>query len=233
MKVLAHRGASRVAPENTLEAFARAVALGADGVELDVHRTSDGGLVVHHDPDAGELGLLAERSLVDVRAGLPHLPTLAEALDVCAGLLVNVEIKNLPGSPGHDPDEQAADAVTALVAARGHRDDVLVSSFGIGAIDRVHELDARVPTGLLTIVGFDPIEALARAHERGHRSVHPDVRSLGGTVVLELVELAHALGIAIYPWTVDDPDEIRRLAAAEVDGVITNVPDVALAALGR
>jgi glycerophosphoryl diester phosphodiesterase len=231
MKVLAHRGASRVARENTLEAFARAVEMGADGVELDVHRTNDGALVVHHDPDAGELGLLGERSHAEVRAALPHVPTLAEVLDVCAGLLVNVEIKNLPGWPGHDPEERAADAVVALVQERERRDDVLVSSFGIDAVDRTHALDGRVATGLLTILGTDPLEALTLAHQHGHRSLHPDARALRGPVARALVERAGELGLAIYPWTVDDPDEIRRLAAAGVDGVITNVPDVARRAL--
>ena len=129
--VLAHRGANRVAPENTVEAFARALALGADGVELDVHRTADAGLVVHHDAEAGGLGVLADRSLTEIREVLPAAPTLEEALDVCSGALVNIEIKNLPGDADFDPGESAAGLVVALLAARGHRDEVVVSSFNL------------------------------------------------------------------------------------------------------
>ena len=86
--VLAHRGANRLEPENTLAAFRRALELGADGVELDVHRTADGGLVVHHDAVAPGVGLLAELTADAVRAAAPQIPTLAEALDVCAGRTV-------------------------------------------------------------------------------------------------------------------------------------------------
>src|SRR6478735_8478443 len=103
--VLAHRGASAQAPQNTLEAFALARTLGADGVELDVRHTADDMLVVHHDPDAEGIGLLAGADFATVRAAQPALPTLAEALAQCEGMLVNVEIKCLPWEPDADlPD---------------------------------------------------------------------------------------------------------------------------------
>src|SRR5574341_425387 len=108
-RILAHRGACLVARENTIDAFAQARALGADGIELDVHRSADGVLVVHHDPAAPEFGVLADHSLAEIRAGLPHVPTLEESLDACAGLHVNVEVKNLPGDPDFDHDDTAAD----------------------------------------------------------------------------------------------------------------------------
>src|SRR6188768_3753377 len=97
--VLAHRGACRQAPENTLNAFARARALGADGVELDVRRSADGVLLVHHDATAEPLGAFAALPFAEIRAARPSVPTLAEALDACAGLLVNVEVKCLPWEP--------------------------------------------------------------------------------------------------------------------------------------
>ena len=118
MLVLAHRGSRREAPENTLEAFSVARAQGADGVELDVHRTTDDGLVVHHDADAAGFGLLADHSLRAVRAALPSVPTLAEVLEECRGLLVNVEIKNAPGDADHDPRCRASDLVVDLLRAR-------------------------------------------------------------------------------------------------------------------
>jgi glycerophosphoryl diester phosphodiesterase len=233
VRVLGHRGAPRVAPENTLDAFAVAAALGADGVELDVHRTADGELVVHHDAVAPGLGVLAEHTLVEIRRARPTVPTLEEVLDACAGLHVNVEVKNLPGDADYDPDDRVAIAVVDLLRARDDRDDVLVSSFNLASIDRVRALAPELPTGFLTVVGFDPIEAVTAAEGRGHGAVHPDVRSLTGPVAAATVAHAHDLGLAVNVWTVNDPDEIRRLAAAGVDAVITDVPEVALAALGR
>src|SRR5215203_4377279 len=105
MLVLAHRGANRVAPENTVAAMQEAVDRGADGVELDVHRSADGVLVVHHDAEtpAGRLADLTTAALRDV---VPDAPMLSEVLDVCRGRLVNVEVK--------DPDPRAATALVEL-----------------------------------------------------------------------------------------------------------------------
>ncbi|MFN8025509.1 MAG: glycerophosphodiester phosphodiesterase family protein [Acidimicrobiia bacterium] len=94
--VLAHRGSRLREPENTVSAFARAMSEGADGVELDVHRTADGELVVCHDA-ASPAGVVSDMTLAEVQRAFPLVPTLAAALDACAGGLVNVEIKNLPG----------------------------------------------------------------------------------------------------------------------------------------
>ena len=100
MLVLAHRGANRLAPENTVPAMREAVDRGADGVELDVHRTTDDVLVVRHDAET-PIGLLGEVTAVDLARALPDVPTLAAVLDVCRGRLVNIEIK--------DPDPRAAE----------------------------------------------------------------------------------------------------------------------------
>jgi glycerophosphoryl diester phosphodiesterase len=231
-KVLAHRGARRVAPENTLEAFVAAADLGADGVELDVHRTADGALVVHHDAAAHGVGVLAEHGLADVRALRPDLPTLEEALEACAGMLVNIEVKNLPGDADYDPTDGAAVAVVELLAGRGLRDHVLVSSFNLESADRVRALDASIATGFLTLVGMDPVDGVEVAHAHGHGALHPDVRSLAGGVAAATVARAHELGIAVNAWTVNGEHEMRRLAAAGVDAIITDVPDVARRVLG-
>jgi glycerophosphoryl diester phosphodiesterase len=216
-----------VAPENTVEAFAAAAALGADGVELDVHRTADGALVVHHDAAASGVGVLAERSLVDIRKARPDMPVLEEALDACDGLLVNIEVKNLPGDADYDPADGVAMAVVALLNERGQRDDVLVSSFNLESADRVRALDESIPTGFLTLVGMDPLDGVEVAHAHGHVAVHPDVRSLARGAADATVARAHELGLAVNVWTVNGEDEMRRLAAAGVDALITDVPDVA------
>ena len=231
-RVLAHRGATAVAPENTLQAFVAASAVGADGVELDVHRTADGGLVVHHDAEARGPGVLAQRTQAEIRAARPEIPTLDEALEVCAGMLVNVEVKNLPGDADYDPGEAVAAGVVELLARRGRQDDVLVSSFNLESADRVRELDASIPTGFLTLVGMDPVDAVDVAHAHGHSAVHPDVRALVGDAAGATVARAHELGMAVNVWTVNGEDELRRLAAAGADAVITDVPDVARRVLG-
>lgn len=216
ISVIAHRGASVACPENTLEAFAEAVRQGADGVELDVRRSRDGALVVRHDP-------------LPVDGPLPAgLPELEAALDVCRGLLVNVEVKNLPHEPGWDPEEQVAADVVALLGERGRRDRVVVSAFTVATLDAVRSADPSVPTGLLTLAAFDQAAALALVVERGHAALHPRHEGL----TPELVAAAHEAGVAVTTWTVDDPDRLRAVAALGVDAVITNVPDVALSVLG-
>ncbi len=229
--VLAHRGANRVAPENTLPAFAAALEQGADGVELDVHRTVDRRLVVHHDAAAPPLGVLAGLTLEAIRAGRPEIPTLEEALDVCAGFLVNVEVKNLPGDADYDPADEAAELLVELLAGRDHRDDVLVSSFNLPTIDRVRALDASVPTALLTYTSFDPIVAVGVARDRGHVAIHPAVQAMAGDVAAAVVDAAHRAGLRVNVWTVDDVDELQRLAGAGVDGLVTDVPDLAVRVL--
>jgi glycerophosphoryl diester phosphodiesterase len=226
-RVLGHRGARRVAPENTVEAFVAAAALGADGVELDVHRTADGGLVVHHDADARGLGLLAERTAADIRAVRPEIPTLEEALEACLGMLVNIEVKNLPGDADYDATDGVATAVVEMLGRRAPRDEVLVSSFNLESVDRVRALDGSMATGFLTLIGMDPVDGVEVAHAHGHAAVHPDVRSLRGPAASATIARAHAHGMAVNVWTVNDEDEMRRLAAAGADALITDVPDVA------
>jgi glycerophosphoryl diester phosphodiesterase len=229
--VLAHRGANRHAPDNTLAAFSRAVELGADGVELDIHRTADGRLVVRHDAKT-PAGLLSDMGLDTVRSAFPDVPTLEDALDVCAGLLVNVEIKNSVEEGDRDPSERAAILLVELLQRRGWRDRVLVSSFNMPSIDRVRSLAPNVSTGLLTW-RTDPLQALAIAESHGHRAVHPGVRSLRRVGAGAVVARAHERGVKVNVWTVNNARELKRLAAAGVDGLITDVPDVALRALGR
>jgi glycerophosphoryl diester phosphodiesterase len=226
-RVLAHRGARRVAPENTVEAFAAAARLGAEGVELDVHSTADGVLVVHHDADARGIGVLAEHPLEAVRTTRPDIPTLEEALEACAGMLVNIEVKNLPGDADYDPADGSAGTLVELLAGRDRSDDVLVSSFNIASADRVRALDATIPTAFLTLVGIDPLDGVEVAHAHGHGAVHPDVRSLKGEAAEATIARAHELGMAVNVWTVNGEAEMRRLAAAGADALITDVPDLA------
>jgi glycerophosphoryl diester phosphodiesterase len=228
--VLAHRGACRRAPENTLEAFRVARELGADGVELDVRRTRDGVLVVSHDPVIEGFGLLVEHPFAGLRGAVPGVATLEEAFDELAGLVVNVEIKCFPTEPDADPERAVARAVVELVERRALHEQVIVSSFELEVVDLVRALDSRVVTAWLT-AGLAPATALPIAAERGHAWLHPDRASMHGAAADDAVRDAQRLGVRLDVWTVDDPDEIARLATAGVDAVITNLPDLALATL--
>jgi glycerophosphoryl diester phosphodiesterase len=219
-----HRGASADAPENTIAAFALARTQGADGVELDVRRSADGDLVLHHDPVLPDGRVIVGTPSADLP---PHVPTLEAALDECAGLVVNIEVKNSPFEADHDPACTVADDVVAVLASRGGADRVLVSSFDLATVDRVRELDPGVPTALITFVHPMGADAIVLAAERGHRAINPD----HATVEVAFVGLAHAAGLEVNVWTVDEPDRLRELAGAGVDGIVTNVPARAREAL--
>lgn len=218
--MIAHRGASRAAPENTREAFRLARRLGADMVELDVRRTGDGVLAVHHDA-----ALADGRLIVSVPwSGVPDsVPTLADALRACDGMDINVEIKNLPGEPDFDDQDLVARAVPVLAAELGLTDRVLVSSFNLRTVDVVRRVDRRLATAWLVIGLGDPDETVARTAAHGHAALHPHDHLVGPG----LVSACHDAGLAVNVWTVDDPSRMAELVAWGVDGICTNVPDVA------
>ena len=222
-EVIAHRGASRVERGNTVAAFERAVELGSDGIELDVRRTADGLLVVHHDAVLGDGRVIVETR----RSELPfYVPTLAEALDACAGAWVNLEIKNDPGEPDFDPDDAVVEGVLAELERRGAgAGPWLVSSFRLETVDRCRALAPHVPTAWLVVeVGPDTPAMLA---ERGHAAVHPWVE----TVTEDVIARCHAAGLAVNTWTCNDPARARELAGWGIDGICTDVPGVLLDAL--
>ncbi len=133
--VFAHRGCTEGGlVENTLEAFAEAKRLGADGVELDVRLTADGALAIHHDPAIDGLGPLAQLTVSELP---PSVPLLADALSVCEGMVVNVEIKNEPDQPGHDVGETVAALTAVAIADAGWTDRVIVSSFQVSTLRAV------------------------------------------------------------------------------------------------
>ncbi len=229
MLVIAHRGASAAFSDNTLAAFAGAVDQGADGVELDVRHTLDRRLALSHDATLADGTLVVET----VFAALPeHITDLATALDVCAPLaVVNIEIKNWPDDKDFDPTDRLAEDVVALLDARGELGDGrnLISCFHLPTVDFVHELAPGLPTAWLLGLIEDAADLIDRAAARGHVAIHPH----HAFVNEDFVRLAHAAGLAVNTWTCDDPNRIRWLADLGVDAVVTNVPDVALAALGR
>jgi len=222
--IIAHRGASAAQPENTVEAFAAAGPMGADAVELDARRTADGAIVVHHDDTLPDGRVIVATERADLPASVP---TLADALDACGELIVNVEIKNWPTDADFDPAETVAGAVVDEVARRGTVERIVVSSFHRPTIDRVRELAPDLETAYLHL-HLDGATALAEALAHGHRTLHP----WSGWVTKELVAAAHAEGVTVNTWTVDDPEIMVRFASWGIDGIVTNVPDIAREALG-
>lgn len=221
--VQAHRGSPDPAAgvrENTLESFARARALGADGVELDVRLTVDGGLAIHHDPVIDGVGAIHELATAD----LPdHVPLLADALAACTGMVVNIEVKNLPTEPAFDPSDRCARDVVELVEEAGMHDSVVISSFWAGALTAVRAAGSSVATGLLVISSFDPDTAVVGAVDLGCAAVHLPL----ALVTPETVATAHGAGLGVAAWTVSDAAGLAVVLGAGVDTVVTD--DVVLA----
>jgi glycerophosphoryl diester phosphodiesterase len=225
--VMAHRGASRLERENTVEAFRRAAELGADMVELDVRRSADGVLVVHHDAHLEDGRAVSSTAAAELPAWVPNLDA---ALDACAGMAVNIEIKNDPAEPGFEADRALADDVAALVAARGDTGRVLVSSFDRPSLDRLRARrseGADPPIATAWLVTAPPADAVDTLVAGGHQALHPWWQAVDQS----LVQRCHGAGLAVNVWTCDDPDAMARLASWGVDGICTNVPDVAVAVL--
>ncbi|HEY5098228.1 MAG TPA: glycerophosphodiester phosphodiesterase [Acidimicrobiales bacterium] len=227
--VHAHRGSPDPATgvgENTLDAFLRARRLGADGVELDVRRTADGALAVHHDPEIRGVGAVHQLRSDQLPASVP---LLAAALRACEGLEVNIELKNLPTEPGFDPEERMARDVAQLVVAAGRARTVVVSSFWPGSLDAVVRDHPELSTGLLVPSWLDPADGVAEALRHGCRALHPHASTVGGTLVAE----ARRAGLSLAVWTVNDRAQVEAMADLGVDTVITDDVPLALSALGR
>ena len=163
--------------ENTIDAFAEARRLGADGVELDVRLTADGALAVHHDAEIPGVGVIAELGVADLPA---HVPLLADVLAVCEGMVVNVEIKNAPQDPGWDPGEAVAALTAAAIEEAGWTGRVIVSSFQAATLRAVQAADGRLALGALWGFAAEVGPALAEAAAAGFRAVHPFVVSVTG-----------------------------------------------------
>lgn len=210
MELIGHRGAPREFPENTLPAFARAFERGADGVELDVHATSDDEVVVHHDPTIGRgasshVGsaiadiALAQLEAIRLDGGL-GIPTLGEVLEVVpAGKRVYVEIKG-----------QGIEAMVARVI-REHGVDCAVHSFDHEAIARIRRIAPEIPRGILyDRLGIDVSAAMS---ETGARDVWPNWKLIDR----ETVELVRARGGRVCAWTVNG-----RMPDLGIDAVCTD-----------
>jgi glycerophosphoryl diester phosphodiesterase len=231
---IAHRGASAAAPANTLAAFQKAIELGADGVEFDVHLSADGVPVIIHDftVDAttdgsgrvidltlAQLKQLDAGSTFDPSFAGERIPTLEEVLEALGSrLLLNIELKTT--SPHDNGLEQA---VIAQVERHSLSDDVLLSSFNPFSLRRAKQIAPHIPVGLLYGPELPlPLRRAWLAFLVPHEARHPKHTMVDASYMA----WARRRGYRVNTWTVDDPDEMRRLINLGVDGIVTNVPDV-------
>jgi glycerophosphoryl diester phosphodiesterase len=225
----AHRGASGHSPENTMLAFRYAFELGADAIECDVQLSADGAPVIIHDATVDRTtngtGLVAELSLeylrhLDAGAG-EQIPELADVLALCRerGKQVNLEVKA-------DTLEQAhriAEVVGEALESGGYADLALVSSFWLPVLPTLKSAypHLRVAT-LHSGMRWRLLNMITAARTNGADALHPDIKLASRA----LVESAHAVGLRVNIWTVDDARLIQRLASWGVDGIFTNFPEL-------
>jgi glycerophosphoryl diester phosphodiesterase len=233
--IIAHRGASAHAPENTLAAFQLALEHGADGIELDAKLTADGQVVVIHDQTVdrttGAQGVVREMTLTQLKAldagsffdsafaGEP-IPTLAEVFDVVGSrALINVEITNYT-SPGDALPDKIAD----LIIRHHMENTVLFSSFHPLNLVRVKRRLPQTPVAILTMEGL-PGWLLRSAFGRlfAPQFIHPYYTDVSKA----WLAWEHRLGRRVNVWTVDDPDAMQRLFKMGIDGIITDDPRLA------
>lgn len=240
--IFGHRGASAHAPENSMAAFALAAQQGAQGIELDVHLTADGQIVVMHDDTVDATtdghGAISQMTLAQVRQLHLHarghkahagdatetVPLLSEVFDrfIPGPLVVNVELK-----PSKTTD--LAQAVAQLVMQHHAAGQVLLSSFDRFTLAYLQQHHATLRRALLypassfegVMVGMrHSLGWITGAHALGCEAIHPYWRLATPAVI----ERAHLLELDVNAWTVDDERTIRHLAQLDVDGIITNDP---------
>ncbi len=237
--IYGHRGASGYAPENTLEAFELAAKMGADGVELDVHIAKDGELVVAHDEAVDRVangsGLICQMTtaqLKKLRFNKTHpeyehatIPTLREVFELLkpTGLRINVELKN-----SYIVYEGLEEKCLKLADEMGLSDRILYSSFNHHSMLRMKAIDKSIPCGLLYEATM--LESWNYGHRLGMNAIHPHFSELQ---VKDEVKMAHALGLQVNVWTVNEEQDIANCLRAGADIIIGNYPDRAMALRDR
>jgi len=237
-KIIAHRGFSGIAPENTLSAFQKAIDCGAEYFELDIRKSKDGSIIVIHDAAVdrtssndtkGKIAEMTPGELANVKVGYEKkfkkkfknekLPTLREALKLAKGKIkVCIEVKVY----GVEKE------VMKIVNEVGVNDGVIIFSFYYPVIARIRQLDKNIPTLYLKGTADQLDIDYATAIEANAIGV-----GSGTKVTKELLDYAHDNGIEVWQWTVDDENKMKQLIALGLDGLITNFPDKAIKIKGE
>ena len=232
MLVLAHRGASGYAPENTMIAFQKAIDLKADGFELDVQMTKDGEIVVIHDETIDRTsdgkGWVKDFTFEELRKynynkthpEFDHadIPTMREVFELVkpTNLVINIEIKT--GIIFYPIEEK----LLALTKEMGMEDRVFYSSFNHYTVKKIHQLDPATTVGFLYADG--PIDMPEYGTKHGVNALHPALYNLQYP---GFVEECKKRGLALNVWTVNEEQYVKMCMEVQVDSVITNYPDMA------
>ncbi len=223
MLKIAHRGAKAYEPENTLQAFQKALDLNSDGIELDVHLSADGHIIVIHDETIDRTtngtGLVNDFTLAELKSFLIdekyQIPTLNEVFDlVDKKCLINIELKGL-GTPSK---------VVALIEdyiseKNWNYNHFIISSFEWNMLEETSNLNPNIPIGVLT--EEDLSKALAFAEKIKAKAIHPDFQLLNKENVSEVQKK----GFLVLPWTVNSKEDIQKVKSYKVNGIISDNPD--------
>ena len=229
--IYAHRGASSYAPENTFASYKMAIEMEADGIEIDVHKSKDGHLVVCHDEKVDrttngkgyikdltveELKLLDAGSWFNESFANERIPLLEEVLKLVKmeNILLNIELKN--GPVFYENIE--LDVVNAI-RAYGLEEKVIISSFNHYSLVAVKKLEPKIKTGILYIAGM--VSPWKYAKSIGSDAIHPLFMTINDEVVKECIEN----GIMVNPFTVDRESDMILMKNIGVSSIITNRPD--------
>jgi len=239
--ILAHRGASAYAPENTLPAFELAIEHGADGIELDAKLSADGEVVVIHDEGVerttdgqGRVSSLTLQQLQALDAGVTHstefhglrIPTLLEVFEALGKrAIINIELTNY--STPYDP---LVEKVCSLIKKHAIQDQILFSSFLARNLTKAARLLPDVPRGLLALPGWMGIWPRSFGFMFGDfQALHTHISDVDP----QQVQRVHRIKRNIHVWTVNAIDDLQRLKEWEVDGIFTDDPRTAVATLRR
>jgi glycerophosphoryl diester phosphodiesterase len=221
---IGHRGAKGYEPENTLVSFDKALQMGADGIELDVHLSVDGHLIVIHDETVDRTtngkGVVNQLTLQELKAfrinDTYEIPTLEEVLDlVNQRCFVNIELKN------QDTAEKVVKLIEHYISVKNWiHAHFIVSSFDWNALQQVRFLNDEIRIGILTETDLDLAISFARFMKA--EALHPDFQLLTNEYTAKIQEK----GILVFPWTVNETDDIQKMKSFKVDGIITDFLDM-------
>jgi len=233
--IFAHRGARTLFPENTLEAFSAAIEQGCDGIELDVHLTKDGRIVVAHDAVLERVsngsGFINDHTLEELKSfdfskpipGSPvcSIPELCEVLSLVkpSALSLNIELKTTERLYPELPKK-----LIAQVEEYGMKGRVIYSSFNHYSLLQIKKIDPSAKIGLLYELAM--VDPWVYAKYVGADAIHPPYGVIAA--LPETVARCHENGVKVSVWTVDDPQVIKMMLKIGVDGIITNRPDTAV-----
>lgn len=217
MHKIGHRGAKGYVAENTLASFQKAIELGVDGIELDVHLSLDGKVMVIHDDTIDRTtsgnGFVKDFSATQLAAyGIPTLKAVFELVN--RKCFINVELKT------YDTSDKVAELIEQYVSEKNWKyEDFIVSSFDWNALQQVHFLNDKIQIGVLTNTDIELAMAFARFIKA--YSVHPYYHLLTKENVVQM----QSKKFKVYPWTINEPEDIIFVKSVEVDGIITDFPD--------